>query len=94
MLIGDFFAFLSHVVRHKWQTAWWFHSVHHSQRELTYFSEYRSHPGDILVIAMVTAWPMFSFEQAAVPLAIVTWVRHFHTRFYQSNIKTNLVFLR
>jgi sterol desaturase/sphingolipid hydroxylase (fatty acid hydroxylase superfamily) len=38
VLASDFISWLSHWIRHKVKLFWHFHSIHHSQRELTYLS--------------------------------------------------------
>lgn len=94
LLASDATMYLSHVLRHKWPDAWLFHAVHHSQKELNYFTEYRNHPVDSAIAITVSAIPAFIFIPDVEALAVLVWFRHFHTRFYHCNIRTNLGWLR
>ncbi len=43
LLVADFFFWLPHLLMHKVPLLWKFHKVHHSQRELNFFSNERVH---------------------------------------------------
>lgn len=94
VLLSDFLFWLSHWVRHKVLVLWYFHAVHHSQKELNFFTEYRVHPLDDIFLYTVGFIPFFMFEQSFVTIVAVTWIRHWHTRIYHSNIRSNFGFLR
>lgn len=94
LLVGDFLVWLSHVVRHKVTVLWYFHAVHHSQKELNFFTEYRVHPLDDVFMYTIGFIPFFMVEQSFVTIVAVTWIRHWHTRVYHSNIKSNFGWLR
>ena len=93
-LIGDFLAYAAHVWRHKSRVLWQFHSVHHSQTDLNFFSESRRHPIDQLVVYL-RLWLPFVFFHLPLEAITATYVlRRWHERLYHSNIKTNLGLLR
>ncbi len=94
LLVTDFLFWLSHWVRHKVSVLWYFHAVHHSQRELNFFTEYRIHPLDDVFLYTIGFIPFFMVEHSFITIVAVTWVRHWHTRVYHSNIRSNFGWLR
>jgi sterol desaturase/sphingolipid hydroxylase (fatty acid hydroxylase superfamily) len=94
LLFSDFLFYLSHVVRHKVEFLWYFHAVHHSQRELNFFTEYRVHPIDDVFIYTIGFIPLFMVEPSFVTVVAIVWIRHWHTRMYHSNIRSNFGLLR
>jgi sterol desaturase/sphingolipid hydroxylase (fatty acid hydroxylase superfamily) len=94
VLFADLAFWVTHVVRHKVSYLWYFHAVHHSQRELNFFTEYRVHPVDDIFLFTIGFIPLFMLEHSFVTVVAIVWVRHWHTRFYHSNIRTNLGPLR
>lgn len=94
LLWGDFLFWLIHYIRHKVTVLWYFHAVHHSQKELNFFTEYRVHPLDDLFAITLGVIPIMMFETSAVTVAAIVWIRHWHTRFCHSNIRTHLGFLK
>jgi sterol desaturase/sphingolipid hydroxylase (fatty acid hydroxylase superfamily) len=94
VLFADAVFYVTHYVRHKVSVLWYFHAVHHSQRELNFFTEYRVHPVDDLFLYTIGFIPLFMVEHSFVTVVAIVWIRHWHTRFYHSNIRTNLGPLR
>lgn len=94
VLLSDLLFWITHVVRHKISYLWYFHAVHHSQRELNFFTEYRVHPIDDVFLFTIGFIPLFMVEHSFVTVVAIVWIRHWHTRFYHSNIRTNLGPLR
>jgi sterol desaturase/sphingolipid hydroxylase (fatty acid hydroxylase superfamily) len=96
VLATDLIKWLHHVLRHKVMLFWYFHAVHHSQRDINLFTDLRVHPVDWLIEAGVSFIP-FSLLRADIALQSFTgWYlfRLWYARFYHSNIKTNLGLLR
>jgi sterol desaturase/sphingolipid hydroxylase (fatty acid hydroxylase superfamily) len=93
-LVNDFLFYVSHVVRHKVGFLWYFHAVHHSQRELNFFTEYRVHPLDDVFIYTIGFIPLFMVESSFVMVMAAVWLGHWHTRLYHSNIRSNFGPLR
>jgi sterol desaturase/sphingolipid hydroxylase (fatty acid hydroxylase superfamily) len=91
---SDFLAWLQHWVKHKVPLFWYFHQVHHSQRELNLFTDFRFHFFEYLVSRLIVLVPLVSLGISTphiVAYAIfATWI----TRFYHANIKTNLGIMR
>lgn len=91
ILVSDFFGWFNHLVRHKVPLFWHFHAVHHSQREMNYFSDSRIHPVDSMTARLIVFIPFYSLEfDLAVP-TFVAWeiFSSWFTRVYHSNIRTN-----
>jgi sterol desaturase/sphingolipid hydroxylase (fatty acid hydroxylase superfamily) len=94
VLFRDLIFWVTHVVRHKVSYLWYFHAVHHSQRELNFFTEYRVHPIDDVFLFTIGFIPLFMVEHSFVTVVAIVWLSHWYTRFYHSNIRTNLGPLR
>lgn len=94
LLFSDLIFYVTHVVRHKVAFLWYFHAVHHSQKELNFFTEYRVHPVDDLFIYTIGFIPLFMVEHSFVTLVAIVWLRHWHTRLYHANIRSNFGPLR
>jgi sterol desaturase/sphingolipid hydroxylase (fatty acid hydroxylase superfamily) len=96
VLVSDFVRWFHHLLRHKVILFWYFHTVHHSQRDINLFTDLRVHPVERLIEAGVSFIPFLSLR-TDIALAsfsgwylFVTW----YARFYHSNVKTNLGVLR
>lgn len=94
VLVGDFMFWVSHYLRHEIRALWYFHAVHHSQKEMNFFTEYRVHPIDDLFIYTIGFIPLFMVNHSFVTLVGVVWIRHWHTRLYHSNIRSDFGPLR
>jgi sterol desaturase/sphingolipid hydroxylase (fatty acid hydroxylase superfamily) len=89
LLLGDLVFYVTHVVRHKIAFLWHFHAVHHSQRELNFLTEYRSHPLDDLFLNTVGFIPLFMIQGSLVTVLAIVWLRHWHTRLCHANLRTS-----
>jgi len=89
VLWGDFLFWLIHYIRHKVLFLWYFHAVHHSQKELNFFTEYRVHPLDDVFAITIGVIPILMLEPSFVTVAAIVWIRHWHTRICHSNLRTN-----
>lgn len=94
ILLSDFLAWFHHVVLHKVPLFWYFHAIHHSQRELNLFTDYRYHPVEYLITKTIKIIPLLMLG-ASFPL-IVTYVffQEWYTKFFHGNVRTNLGILR
>jgi sterol desaturase/sphingolipid hydroxylase (fatty acid hydroxylase superfamily) len=94
ILLVDFLDWLHHLIRHKVPWFWYFHTIHHSQRRMNMFTDFRFHVVEFLIAEPINLFPLFilAFEP---PEAVTFLVFHmFFTRFYHANIRTNLGWLR
>lgn len=55
LVVLDFFAYGLHRAQHRWAWWWQLHALHHSQRQLTLWSDNRNHLLDDLIQALVYA---------------------------------------
>jgi len=94
LLASDLVSWATHVVRHKATLLWQFHAVHHSQRELNFFSEYRLHPVDATVHWTLGFVPLFMVDGSFTTVLALVWIRHWHSRIVHSNLRTNFGPLR
>lgn len=93
-LILDFLYWLQHYCNHKFRALWEFHAVHHSQRELNFFSDFRYHVVEYLVRHTILTIPFLVLSFHAPTILAVALVQRWYTRFYHGNIRTNLGPLR
>lgn len=89
LLIGDFFAWFHHLVRHKIGSFWEFHKLHHSQRQMNYFTEFRVHPMDYIIATLIIIVPQSLLQVDAPTIVLVGIIVQWHTMIYHSNLRTN-----
>jgi sterol desaturase/sphingolipid hydroxylase (fatty acid hydroxylase superfamily) len=92
VLVSDFIRWLHHLLRHKVILFWYFHTVHHSQRDMNLFTDLRVHPVERLIEAAVAFIPFMSLTTDIALASLGGWHMFgiWYARFYHSNIKTNL----
>lgn len=93
-LFTDFLRWLHHWVRHKVPVFWYFHAVHHSQKELNLFTQFRYHVLEYIIAHTVSTIPLLML---ALDMPVIVAWNVFHmwfTRFYHANIRMNLGVLR
>ena len=94
ILAADFLGWFHHWVRHKVHVFWLFHTVHHSQKHLNLFTDFRYHVVEYLIGGFIRVSVMtllnFGHREIIVWLLIHEWF----ARFYHANIRTNLGWLR
>jgi len=96
VLAVDFIRWLHHLLRHKVTLFWYFHTIHHSQRDMNLFTDLRVHPVERLIETGVSFIPFLSLRTDIALASFAGWYMFgiWYARFYHSNIKTNLGFLR
>ena len=52
-VLGDFLTYWMHRLQHRWRWLWAFHSVHHTQTQLTSLTGFRRHPVERLFTDIV-----------------------------------------
>ena len=93
-LVVDFLSYLSHRVRHKVETFWAFHAVHHSQKKLNFFAAYRTHAVDDFIKYALEAIPLFMLGQSVVHVLLLDRLMYLYTVIYHGNIRSNYGWLR
>lgn len=94
LLLVDALDWYTHVVRHKVAAFWAFHSIHHSQSKLNFFTEYRSHVFDDVLKWTLEAVPLVLLQHGIVDVLTINRMRYWHTTIYHSNIRSNYGILR
>lgn len=93
-LAMDFGRWCDHWLLHHVSWLWPFHAVHHAQRELNLFSDYRTHIVELIVryTALMLPMLMLKLEAPAVTwwLLLLSW----HARLYHANIRSDFGALR
>jgi len=94
VLLGDLLEWAHHYVRHKIPALWWFHTVHHAQRQLNAWTNERVHAVDYLAgttirVVLATCVGLSSVTAVGYTLAVV-W----YTRLYHANIRADFGVLR
>jgi sterol desaturase/sphingolipid hydroxylase (fatty acid hydroxylase superfamily) len=94
ILLQDFCHYSQHWVHHKVPWLWNLHAVHHSQKELNFFTDFRYHVLEYVLreIFLVVPFLIFAVDPSAFVLYSV--FRRYYTHFYHANIKTDLGPLR
>lgn len=93
-VLSDLLAWISHWTHHHVPSLWYFHAVHHSQREMNVLSDNRQHVVETMVAATVAylpAWFLGLNTALAGTLAISTV---YVSAFIHTNLRTNLGPLR
>ena len=93
-VIVDFVYWLRHYVQHKVPALWYFHAVHHGQRELNFLTDLRIHVIEYLYDSTALFVPLF-IVGATIPTdlyiaAILQWYR----KLYHSNLRSNYGLLK
>lgn len=94
ILLLDFLYWGQHFTNHKVSVLWGFHTIHHSQKQLNFFTDFRYH---ILEYVVRQTWLVIPFLVLQVDPSQIVWFLLFakwYTAFYHGNIRTNLGPLR
>ena len=94
VLLLDLMYWLQHYVNHKVPLLWSFHSLHHSQRELNFFTDFRYHVLEYLVRHTFLVIPFLVLAVQAPTIILFAIFQRWYTRVYHGNIRTNLGPLR
>jgi len=94
ILVADYLRWVTHFVRHKVPFMWRFHALHHGQRELNFFSNYRQHPLESVFAWAIRFVPFMvlhvEVELTALAIVAMTWF----VNLYHANLRTNFGPLR
>ena len=93
-LVLDLARWFQHWLHHRLIFLWPFHAVHHSQREINLFSNYRIHFVELFSSATLVVLPMLMLK-VETP-AVIWWIllMAWYARLYHANIKSNFGPLR
>ena len=94
ILLADFLAWFQHWVKHQVPWFWQMHAVHHSQRELNQFTDYRFHYLEYIISRPIALIPLFIFANDAPRIAAYSLFAAWYPHVYHANIRSNFGWLR
>jgi sterol desaturase/sphingolipid hydroxylase (fatty acid hydroxylase superfamily) len=94
ILIGDFFGYVCHIAQHRYGFLWHFHSVHHSQLELNFFTQDRVHDFDTLTQLSIRLLPVMILSPGLEEIFAYYIVFSTYTHLYHCPIRSNYGSLR
>ncbi len=94
ILLLDLMYWGQHVTNHRFAVLWQFHTVHHSQRDLNFFTDFRYHVLEYLVRQTFLVIPFLMLRVDPPQIVWFALVARWYTRFYHGNIRTNMGPLR
>jgi sterol desaturase/sphingolipid hydroxylase (fatty acid hydroxylase superfamily) len=90
LLLVDFLYWLQHYCLHKSPLLWRFHALHHSQKELNYFTDFRYHVVEYVVRYTFLIIPFLILQLDPPTIAAFVIFQRCYSHFYHGNIRTNL----
>jgi lathosterol oxidase len=94
LLFADFLGWLHHYIRHRVRLFWHFHTVHHSQREMNYFTDSRVHLFDRVWSMLLVIIPTLMVQIPVPSMVLLLVLMSLQRFFYHSNVKSNFGLLR
>lgn len=94
ILAGDFLAYWSHRLRHRYDVLWNFHAIHHSQQDLNFFTQNRFHDLDVMLDLTIRVLPLLMLNAGWTVIGIYATISLAHFRLYHSKIRSNYGVLR
>jgi len=90
LLLLDLLYWLQHYSNHKVPLLWQFHKLHHSQKELNFFTDFRYHVFEYIVRHTFLVIPFLILRVNPPVIVSFAVILGWYTRFYNGNIRTNL----
>jgi sterol desaturase/sphingolipid hydroxylase (fatty acid hydroxylase superfamily) len=90
LLLVDFLYWVQHYCLHKVPLLWRFHALHHSQKELNYFTDFRYHVVEYVVRYTFLIVPFLILQLDPPVIAVFAVFQKCYSHFYHGNIRTNL----
>lgn len=94
VVVMDLLRWIQHWLHHRVKWLWPFHAVHHAQRELNLFSDYRNHFMEQFVRRAVLVLPMLMLGLDTPHLVWWVLLLSWHARLYHANIRSDFGPLR
>jgi sterol desaturase/sphingolipid hydroxylase (fatty acid hydroxylase superfamily) len=89
LLFIDLMRWLLHYAEHKVPIFWQFHAVHHSQTELSFFTDFRVHFFEYLLRSTFIVIPLLIVDVDLPAIVGYAIFERWYTHFYHSNLKLN-----
>jgi sterol desaturase/sphingolipid hydroxylase (fatty acid hydroxylase superfamily) len=90
LLLLDLAYWVQHYIHHKVPFLWRLHALHHSQKELNFFTDFRYHPLEYIVRYTFLTMPFLLLSVNPPVIVGFAMVKEWYSRFYHGNIRTNL----
>jgi ornithine lipid hydroxylase len=90
VLIADFFRYWLHILHHKWEFLWRFHSVHHSPQKLYWINVGRFHPIEKTLQFFLDALPFIILGVNEYVIALYFVFYSINGFFQHSNVDVRL----
>jgi sterol desaturase/sphingolipid hydroxylase (fatty acid hydroxylase superfamily) len=90
LVFNDLLHWTHHFLRHKIRALWYFHMIHHSQREMNVFADVRGHFVETFIALSVVFIPLNMFGVSFANKGWLYFVPVLYFRLYHANIRTNL----
>lgn len=87
IVILDFFAYVAHVLFHKFQWLWRVHRVHHSDSAVDVTTSFRQHPIETVLRFLFTVGPAVLFGVSPIATAIYRLMSGINALFEHANIR-------
>lgn len=94
VLASDLLDWFHHFVRHKVRVFWWFHAVHHAQRDMNAWTNERVHVVEYIVATVIRFVPATVLGVSTAGIMGYALLAAWYTRLCHANIRTNLGPLR
>ena len=98
LAVLDLIGYWIHRAQHRFAWWWALHAVHHSQRQLTFWSDTRNHVADELLVALLTALavrligvPPGQFIVLTAAVAMIEHLSHANTRLHFGRLGERLL---
>ena len=90
LLAVDFLYWIQHYFHHKVPLLWRFHMLHHSQKEINFFTDFRYHVVEYVVryTFLITPFLILKLEPPVIVAFVIFTTCYSH--FYHGNIRLNL----
>lgn len=93
-VVADFLNWLHHLIRHKVIVFWYFHMIHHSQKEMNLFTDLRVHGVERLITKPIVFLPLFALQLDGMTVVGLVLAQEWYSRAYHANIRSNYGFLK
>lgn len=85
----DLVRWLGHYLRHTIPFFWEFHAMHHSQRELSLFCEFRLHPGELIISHMLVLFLLYMCQVSPHTIVALQICEKWFLMLLHANVRTN-----
>jgi sterol desaturase/sphingolipid hydroxylase (fatty acid hydroxylase superfamily) len=89
IVASDLLRWIHHYLSHKVTLLWYFHSIHHSQRELNLFTQSRFHAVDVATLIPILYVPLYALHLNYESVLWIHLLTDWYSRVSHANLRTN-----